>query len=274
MDSITVRQMNFEFDEDMELVFIDQDPAMSYIFLGSWMLLPYLEPYLIRSVRKATQQVSDAELKEEMQRFCSQEGNHYQEHSKANEVVRRRSGVADKLQALEDIIASEYKRLSKEKSLRFNLAYAEGFEAMTSATSRAQFEVGLFNNMHSPIRELIEWHVLEELEHRNVAFDAYEAVAGGYFYRLFVGLWAQWHFISLSLKLAKILREAAPQTQSSYNRWSQRWLRSKRNCRYLLCALPKVINIYMPWYSPRKFKLPDGFENVQQRYNDMASSTR
>jgi predicted metal-dependent hydrolase len=274
MDSITVRQMDFHFDKDMELVFIDQDPAMSYMFLGSWMLLPYLEPYLIRSVRMAMKQVNDQELKEEMQRFCAQEGNHYKEHAKANEVVRLRSGAADKLQALEDTIDAEYKRLSKEKSLRFNLAYAEGFEAMTSATSRAQFEVGFFDAMHSPIRELIEWHVLEELEHRNVAFEAYEAVSGGYFYRLFVGLWAQWHFISLSMKLAKILRDADPDTFQKYNSRSQRWLRIKRTSKYLLKALPKVLNIYMPWYSPRKFELPAVLAQVQKRYNELATTTR
>lgn len=274
MDSITVRQMDFEFNEDMELVFVDQDPAMSYMFLGSWMLLPYLEPYLIRSVRMAMKQVADPVLKDEMQRFCAQEGNHYKEHAKANEVVRNRSGVASELQALEDLINEEYKLLSKNKSLRFNLAYAEGFESMTSATCRAQFEVGFFEAMHSPIRELIEWHVLEELEHRNVAFEAYEAVGGGYFYRLFVGLWAQWHFISLSYKLAKVLSKASPETFRKYSSWSQRWMRFKRTGRYLISALPKVLNIYMPWYSPRKFELPDVVEEVQERYNKMATTTR
>jgi len=274
MEPITVRRMDFQFAEDMELVFIENDPVMSYMFLGSWMLLPYLEPYLMRSVRKAMQDVEDDNLKHEMQLFCAQEGNHFKEHSKANDVVRRRSGVEDKLLALEEEIKAEYKRFSVEKSQRFNLAYAEGFEAMTSATSRAQFEVGFFDCMHSPIKELIEWHILEELEHRNVAFDVYECVAGGYFYRLGVGLWAQWHFISLSLRLAKVLREGSPEVFKKYDTWPYRWQRLKRNGRYLLSAFPKVLNIYMPWYSPRKFKVPAVMTEVQQRYNDMAAETR
>ena len=39
--------------------------------------------------------------------------------------------------------------------------------------------------------QMIEWHFVEELEHRTLAFDVYEPIVGDYFYRLFVGVWAQ-----------------------------------------------------------------------------------
>ena len=88
-DEIPVRRMAFEFPDDMDLVFIEGDPAMSYFFVGAWMMLPYLEPYLIRTMQTAMVQVDDPKLKEEMKRFCAQEGQHFRQHAKANEVVKR-----------------------------------------------------------------------------------------------------------------------------------------------------------------------------------------
>ena len=61
-DSITVRRMEFNFNDDMDLVFIKDDPQFSFLFLGTWMLLPYLEPYLIRTMRQAMEEVEDGRL--------------------------------------------------------------------------------------------------------------------------------------------------------------------------------------------------------------------
>ena len=79
-EKMPVRKMDFEFPDDIDLVFIEDDPEASYLFVGAWMMLPYLEPFLIRTVRKASEQIDDPNLKEEASRFCSQEGQHYQQH--------------------------------------------------------------------------------------------------------------------------------------------------------------------------------------------------
>ena len=48
MENMMIRRMDFAFQSDMDLVFIKDDPDMSFMFLGAWMMLPYLEPFLIR----------------------------------------------------------------------------------------------------------------------------------------------------------------------------------------------------------------------------------
>lgn len=267
---ITIRRMAFEFPADMELVFIRDDPAWSYFFLGSWMMLPYLEPYLMRSIRKAMDQTTDPALKEEMRRFCAQEGNHYKAHALANEVVRSRHPGFAKLKELEAEIDAEFRAFSAGKSLRFNLAYAEGFEAMTSAMGRTQFELDVFRDMASPVRELVEWHVMEELEHRTVAFEAYEHVCGGYFYRLFRGIWAQWHYMRWGYRLAQCMLEADGETVARHAHSAAESARVRR--RFMWKALPKILSIYMPWYSPRRIPLPAQFEAARQRYTAAAAS--
>ncbi len=264
MEAITVRRMGFEFPDDLELVFVRDEPGLSYTFVGTWMLLPYLEPYLIRSMREALPRIESPDLRADVQAFCAQEGQHYREHARANDVVRRRLPGARGLADLEREIAAEFEAFSKQRSLRWNLAYAEGFEALTAAQSLTQFEERVFARMTGPLRDLMEWHIMEELEHRTVAFDVYRTLFGGYFYRLFVGLWAQWHFLSRGGRLARCLA-SADRASFRGRRASRRWL-----LRYALRALPRVLAIYMPWYDPRRAPLPTACLEARERYSRAA----
>ena len=274
MQQMTVRKMGFEFDQNTPITFINDDPGTSYVFVGTWMLLPYLEPYLMKSMRLALPMVNDPELAKDLETFCAQEGQHYQQHARANDVIRTMKPGFAKLKAIEDEIAAEYKGFLANKSLRFNLAYAEGFEGMTAASSRAQMESGFFDHMTGPLKDLMLWHIMEELEHRTVAFEVYEHVYGGYFYRLFVGLWAQWHFLSRGLRLARCMAAADPESFALAANSKSRKARNARNLKLLVCAWPKIMSIYMPWYNPRKVKLPALFYQAQEQYSQLALSTK
>ena len=108
-------------------------------------------------------------------------------------------------------LEADYRRFSKTRSLRFNLAYAEGFEALTTASARFAFENGVGSKMTAHARDLFTWHLLEELEHRTVAFEVYAHVCGGYFYRLFAGLYAQWHMSRFIRRVTKLMLKASPE---------------------------------------------------------------
>jgi predicted metal-dependent hydrolase len=266
MEAITVRKMGFEFPADLELIFIRGEPLLSYTFLGTWMLLPHLEPCLIRTMRDALPRIESAPLRAEVQAFCAQEGQHYREHARANDAIRTRRTGFGRLAELEREIAAEYASFTRDRSLRWNLAYAEGFEALTAAQSRLQFEERVFERMTGPLRDLMEWHIMEEIEHRTVAFDVYRALYGGYLFRLAVGLWAQWHFLSRALRLAGCMVRAdresfAPALRSR----SRAWL-----VRYALRAIPRVLHLYMPWYDPRRIPMPEACREARDRYTRSA----
>jgi len=269
---IAVRKMPFEFSSDMDLVFVEDDPELSYTFVGTWFMLPYLEPYLMRTMHEALKIVEDPAQRDEMQRFIQQEGFHHRTHAKANEVIRARNPKYARLKEMEAQMAEEFKNFSRDKSLRFNLAYAEGFECMTSAASSVQVELGLFEKPGNPLRELALWHVMEELEHRNVAFDAYKATGGSYLYRLRVGLWAQKHFLGWGMKLAKVMMEADKDALAKYDAPEIKARATAVRKRYWKAVLPRWLAIYMPWYSPRKLKLSVKFEEARRRMTAMASS--
>ena len=62
MKAITVRQMPFEFADELESAFIPGEPELSFQLIAASLFLPYLEPYLIRSMRSAKDKVTDPDI--------------------------------------------------------------------------------------------------------------------------------------------------------------------------------------------------------------------
>jgi len=272
--ALPIRRMNFEFADDMELVFIENDPALSYYFVGAWMMLPYLEPFLIRTVQAAMDKVDDPKLKEEMLRFCAQEGQHFRQHARANEVVRRVHPSGPRLAELEKEVEAEFARWSAEKPLRFNLAYAEGFESMTCAAARAQIETGFFDHMKEPIRGLMYWHIVEEIEHRTVCFDVYDVVVGDYFYRTRMSRWFQKHYLGWCGRFAAAMLEAEPDLVARYDTPELKAVRKRRMARYQRAFLPRLMATFLPWYDPAKVALPAEYHRARETFTALAASVQ
>ena len=101
-ESITVRRMRFTFPADLDPVICPGKPEESFVNVGLSLLLPYLEPYLIRSMREARKQLSDPALLADLDAFNAQEG------MRCLQVIDERSaaffalGMAQQLHALED----------------------------------------------------------------------------------------------------------------------------------------------------------------------------
>lgn len=270
MHDITVRRIDFDFPDDIEPVFIDGQPEESYGLIGFSLLLPYLEPYLIRTMNVAKKRVTDPELLKDIERFNAQEGQHYRQHRRFNDVIRKNG--FERLPELEAKLEADYRRFSETKSLNFNLAYAEGFEAMTTGMARLAFETKSLEKMHPAVCHLFTWHLIEELEHRTVAFDVYDHVCGSYPYRVAVGLFAQWHLLSFVNRVAAYMIEADPQSLSDYGGPQARRERLRMQRRaFRRGLLPKVLPTYSPWYTPEGIEFTDEMKVVAQRYSEMAT---
>ncbi len=272
MDTITVRQMPFEFPDEIDPVFMEGDPEGSFGMIAASLLLPHLEPYLIRSMKAAKKHISDPQLLDDLKRFSAQEGQHYRAHMKFNEAIRL-AGFP-RLEELERELEADYQRFTKTKSLRFNLAYAEGFEAMTMNAIKFTMEHRGFGNPESAIMQLWEWHFVEELEHRNVTFDVYDYVCGGYWYRLVAGIYAQWHFTSWIRKVARYMLEVSPPPERTpeQRRARKQMARAERRLAFRH-LLPCLIRIYLPWYSPHKLEVSPAMQVIADKYSAMATVT-
>ncbi len=263
MADITPRKMQFAFRDRLDP---DLPPPILRELISGLAFsftMPYLEPYLIRTMRAAMEGVDDPQLLEDMRRFSQQEGHHYRNHAVLNQRVREQLSpeTADRVQALEDALEADYQRFTKTKSLRFNAGYAEGFEVMTCSMVLAGFDRGMFDetlpdSMEGTIVDLTEWHWAEEVEHRTVAFDVFEAVCGNYPYRILMGWWTQIHYLSYIQRLYKAMcRGLGLSARGIYVPSLVR----KSGRRYL-----KTLS---PWYDPAKVYVPPQVERLLAKYS-------
>lgn len=255
MATITIRRPDFQWPSDLPVLPLPDDPSRSCELVALSFTLPYLEPYLIRTMRIAAKQDLDAGLAAEMKAFSGQEAQHYKNHARVNDVVRSQLSPtgATNMRALEDGLEADYRRFSAEKSLAFNLAYAEGFEAMTFALARSVLRTADIEGAVPAWANLIAWHLAEEIEHRTVTFDAYEAIVGRYPQRVAVGSYAQLHFLRHLLGMAKVLQNDTIGADVSMRQVVTQ--AAKRNWRN--GTIPGTLRTLSPNYNPRNVVIPD-----------------
>ena len=272
LDTMIIRKMPFDFPDEIDPVFIEGDPEASFGMIAASLLLPHLEPYLIRSMRQAIPHVTDPKVLDDLKKFSAQEGQHFRMHAKWNAAIRK-AGFP-KLEAFEQELSDDYMRFSETKSLKFNLAYAEGFEALTMNMIRFMMEPNGFDNPESNILQMWEWHFVEELEHRNVTFDVYDHVFGDYFYRLIAGIYAQIHFMSWIRKVNKYMLKVMPPPKRSREEIKERRAKARADgLDALKRLLPAVLRTYLPTYSPHKLSVSPSMQVLADKYSAMATHT-
>lgn len=263
--SIQVRKPRFELPDALDPVYIRGEPEESYINVAMSILLPHLEPYLIRSMRAARPLVKDAALAADLDAFCGQEGQHYRAHADLNAAFVK--GGARGFEALEQELAADYKRFEAERPLRFHLAYAEGFEALTTAFAIV-FEREDRSKWHPVPLDIFNWHIMEELEHRTVAFEVYEHVVGSYLYRLFTGAYAQWHLLRFMIRGMEAMLAADPRTGTEFGGKAGRKAREARLSALLTKkVLPRLFGTWSPRYTPRNIEMPPSMAALADSYS-------
>ena len=170
---------------------------------------------------------------------------------------------------MEKRLEADYLRFSETKSLRFNLGYAEGFEALTTAIARFFLENG-DRVEGSPIGEMLLWHAVEELEHRTVAFDIYDHVCGGYVRRLGIGLFAQWHMARFIARVARHMIEASPEVMAAHGGAEGARLRRHEASRNQRRLLPRILRTYLPGYTPHDIPFTHAMREIAARFDEKA----
>ena len=264
MATITVRRPVFEWPSDLPALPDPDDPQRSCETVALSFTLPYLEPYLIRTMRVASKEVDDTVLSADIKAFSGQEAQHFKNHAAVNDLVREQLSdpAAAEMRALEDRLEADYRRFTAEKSLAFNLAYAEGFEAMTFSLARSSMSASEARNMHPKWVELMAWHLAEEIEHRTVTFDVYEQVVGKYPYRLAVGTWAQLHFLRYLLAMATVVYR--DQIEPDITSWRVKRQAVRRGWR--IGSLQGTLRAMSPRYNPRKVVIADEVRAVTDMF--------
>lgn len=249
---MTVRRMGFSYSPAMSGHWNARRPEFSQIVNAASLAMPYLEPYLIRSMQAAREHITDETLRRDLDAYVGQEAAHYRQHRKFNEELKARGYRC--IDGLEAAIDASYKRIEAKGTLAANLAYAEGFESMALAIGEMLIEdrAFLFGGAESGVASLVLWHFVEEIEHKNVAYDVFEHVAGNYFRRVGGVLHATSHIFLLTRAGYHALLKEDGLWRNARSRIALGLLLA----RIFAKLTPKLLRILVPGYSPRQVKDP------------------
>ncbi|MCU1351176.1 MAG: hypothetical protein JWM05_385 [Acidimicrobiales bacterium] len=174
--SLQTRAMRFDYPADMDPAWNPRLPEFACAANSVSLLMPYVEPYVVRSVRAALPQL-DADLAAEARGYLDQERSHHVQHRRLNRILGARY---PSVQRLETLMRRTFGWLGRRGSPEFGLAFAAGFEtiAYTSARWTDKHLKELFAGADAVPSTLFLWHLAEEVEHKSVAFDVYRATGG------------------------------------------------------------------------------------------------
>jgi hypothetical protein len=138
------------------------------------LLFPAGERFFVRSVRHYQKQLDDPELVAQVRGFMGQEVRHGMEHERFFATLEAQGFDLQRFLRLYDRVAYGIIEPASSPALRLSVTVA--LEHFTAHLAELALRRGLVAQMHPEVRALIEWHALEEIEHKSVAFDVLEAV--------------------------------------------------------------------------------------------------
>ncbi len=198
VEQIIVRPFAFDFPDDLDPQWIPDDIVRGHFFNGVSLTMPYLEPFLVKTMREAAEHLTEPRLIEDIRGFNGQEASHYKCHRRLNTLLKA-NGYPE-LEEVENKIDAAYKKLSK-RSLRTRLAYSAGFECMTNGftTWLINRRHALFHGASAHVTSFWLMHMVEETEHKTVAFDTYMAYSGAYLPRFLGVFHGSFHVIGYGM---------------------------------------------------------------------------
>ncbi|NMO17738.1 metal-dependent hydrolase [Pyxidicoccus fallax] len=175
--------LKFPFDASFPRIWHHHGPGSTHLWNGLNLLFPQGERFFVRSVNHYLPRLEDApELRAQVKAFFSQEGKHAREHQAYIELLESQGYDVSGFMAMYQRFLWGFIDRYSPPPLR--LAMTAALEHFTAVMSENTLTLGVFADGHPAMRQLIEWHAAEEIEHKAVAFEVLRKVAPGYAVRV------------------------------------------------------------------------------------------
>jgi len=171
---ITVRRLQFN-PQAIRRHYFANSPVMSHLLTALSSTFPIGEQFFVHSVRNVRDKVKDENLQAQIAAFIGQEAMHSKAHAEFNEAWRSEDYNLDRFQAWLARKDGYVKNLHPKIQLAITCAF-EHFTALLGGYILRHPEV--LATLDEDAARLWIWHAIEEIEHRAVAFDVYQAVYG------------------------------------------------------------------------------------------------
>jgi uncharacterized protein len=176
---VPTRRISFEESlQDLPRHFAaGDDLILSHLAASLSAVFPDGEDFFVRSVRSFRDQITDPELKRQVNGFIGQEAMHGREHRAFNDRLGQLGYPTKRFERFTKWGLELRERIAPPKANLAATAALEHFTATLAEMILSNEEArDLFGD--EAVKHLFLWHALEESEHKAVAFDVYKAVGG------------------------------------------------------------------------------------------------
>jgi hypothetical protein len=183
--SLPIRRVRFRWPDDAEVRWTPRTPEFATAANAVSMQMPHVEPFIVSTVRRATDEIvasspsaadDHAEVLAVARDYAAQEAGHHAQHRRFNDhLVAAYPGLGKV-----DRLTARWVGFLRRRSTRFGLAFATGFETIAFISARWVDEhTTLLRDADPTAATLFLWHLAEEVEHKEVAWDLYQTHGGG-----------------------------------------------------------------------------------------------
>lgn len=154
------------------------------------LVIPEGEMFFVRSVMRVKHKINDPQLLEDITNFAKQEAYHAKAHIQLNESLRKHGYDVD---AYTKSTKFMFNFIEKFLPAKFGLGVTSFLEHITAMGAESAHRYPeLQEDWPKEAREIWDWHAIEEMEHKSVAFDVLTEIGGGYFTRIFSAIGFIW----------------------------------------------------------------------------------
>jgi len=174
---IPPRHIDFNFPQNIPKYFYAGNATATTFFAMLSGFFPPGERYFMDSVRHFRDRVTDKEQRAAISGFMGQEAIHGREHERLNELLAERGFDMRTPERFVKIGLKVLEMLPPSTKL----AATTFMEHFTALLAEQLLEDKDFQGLADPeMIKIWQWHALEELEHKSVAYDVYELVGNRY----------------------------------------------------------------------------------------------
>lgn len=173
VDPVVRKNLDFKLD-DVPRFWFAGDPFRTRMFDALSLTFPDGERYFIECVRLFRDKITDPDLQQRVSDFIRQEAQHGIAHDKMNQVMREQAMPVDKFII---VMKKMFKFELSKRSPQYNIAMTAAAEHLTALMAETFYSrKETLADAHPYVRALFAWHAIEEMEHRDVAFDVMKQV--------------------------------------------------------------------------------------------------
>ena len=265
---VPVRHVRFSWPDDLEVIWIPDEPEFAIAANAVSLLMPHAEPYVVWSTRQALSEslISPKDpISIEARAYVAQEAQHHAQHRRFNDLLTLQVPAISRLDRHFGRIFSWLKR----RGCRFGLAFAAAFETIAFVAARwVDRNQRHLRGADPSAATMFLWHLAEEVEHKSVAFNTYMATGGG---RLRYGcavvvaaLVLAWGALLGSLTMMRSTgRLWKPMSHLKLARWS---------LSFVFAAMPTMVVSALPGHHPDQLANPAGLDNWLSNFDENTSS--